>query len=150
MLPSTSCAFFSSSPSEPQYCGTLTLFEILCRTSGSQKYFIRLVRPVDNANLSPHRVMCPALGAALTNVNEASYALITSCRIRPRREVMGVTRGWNKGSIWVASDTLILSILSPLWPSCIFKVDLCPSEILYLPPFVCLLCSISAQNLPCF
>src|SRR5258706_7175640 len=53
------------------YCGTLTLFEIVCRTSGSQKYFIRLVRTVSNANLSPHRAMCPALDAAPTNVNEA-------------------------------------------------------------------------------
>ena len=79
--------------------GTLTFFEIVCRTSGSQKYFIRLVRTVDNANLSPHRAMCPAPDAAPTNVNGASYALIISCRIRPRREVMGVTRGGNKGSI---------------------------------------------------
>jgi hypothetical protein len=86
-----------SSSSSPSSLALHT--DVAYRTSGFQKYFTRLVRTVDNANLFLHRAMCPALDAAPTNVNGASYALIISYSIRPPREVMGDTCGWNKGSI---------------------------------------------------
>jgi len=135
---------------------TLTLLEIVCRTSGFQKYFTRLVRTVDNANLSPHRVMCPALDAAPTNVNGASYALIISYRIRRPREVMGVTCGWNKGSaICLPSDPSRIRHCGPVAYSSSLSVHLTTVNERAVKYFtypyllvvvVCLFCSIQCSK----
>ena len=87
---------FISSSSESYNANSDVLGSVCCRTNGSQKYFTHLVRTMDNANLSPHRAMFPALDAARTNGNGASYVLNISCSILPP-VVTDVICEWNEG-----------------------------------------------------
>lgn len=148
----------SLAPSSP-LSETLMLLETVCRTSGSQKYFTRLDRTVDNANLFLHRVMCHALDAVPTNVNGASYALIISCRIRPPREVTGVTCRWNKGSIMHTniislSDSFGIRRCGPVANSSLLSVYPANERTVkyftsprFLVIVVCLLCSIQCSRI---